>query len=79
MQKNHEASSQRHLYFTPPFRNHPDQAVAAAFDQFMRERGMHHGIGGAIAYISKHAPAMRSRVLQDALSQGQHSRSLTLR
>jgi hypothetical protein len=54
----HEASSPR-MYFTPPFRNHPDKAIAAAYDQFIRERGLHHGIGGAIAYISRHAPAMR--------------------
>jgi hypothetical protein len=58
MRKNHHEAQR--LYFSPPFKDHPDRAVAAAYSQFVKEHGgLHHGIGAAMEYIAKHAPAMR--------------------
>jgi hypothetical protein len=58
MKKKHEASIPR-LFFTLPLRDNPDPAVALAYAQFIRERGIHHGLGGAMEYISRHAPTLR--------------------
>jgi hypothetical protein len=55
--KKYEASP---LFFSLPLKGNPDRAVAAAYDQFLRERGIHHGLGGALEYVSRHAPAMRA-------------------
>jgi hypothetical protein len=47
------------LFFSLPLKGNSDRAVAAAYDQFLRERGLHHGLGGALEYVSRHAPAMK--------------------
>ena len=59
MGKKHETSSQQ-LYFSLPLKDNADRAVAAAYDLFMKERGIHHGLGGALEYVSRYAPVMRA-------------------
>ena len=52
MQKNHHEASISAAVFLAAVSKSSRQGDRGRFDQFMRERGMHHGIGGAIAYIS---------------------------